>query len=83
MPVRKKLILEALEVHRCALPLPANILVVVRGQSYRQDLEAIKHYIAEVKPVLVGVDGGADALLSLVISRTWLSAIWTVLVIRL
>ncbi|NLZ92904.1 MAG: hypothetical protein GX922_02620 [Firmicutes bacterium] len=39
-----------------------HTLVVVRGQSYREDLEAIKQYIDEVKPVLVGVDGGADAL---------------------
>jgi uncharacterized membrane-anchored protein len=38
-------------------------LVVVRGQSYRNDLQAVKHYIDEVKPVLIGVDGGADALL--------------------
>ena len=80
----KKLILEALEVPPLRTAFAGkHTLVVVRGQSYRQDLEAIKHYIAEVKPVLVGVDGGADALLSLVISRTWLSAIWTVLVIRL
>ncbi|NLZ38830.1 MAG: hypothetical protein GX893_04400 [Firmicutes bacterium] len=40
-----------------------HTLVVVRGQSYREDLKAIKQYIDEVKPVLVGVDGGADALL--------------------
>jgi uncharacterized membrane-anchored protein len=40
-----------------------HTLVVVRGQSYREDLLAIRHYLEEVKPVLVGVDGGADALL--------------------
>ncbi len=40
-----------------------HALVVVRGQSYREDLLAIRHYIEEVRPVLVGVDGGADALL--------------------
>lgn len=38
-------------------------LVVVRGQSYREDLQAIKHYVEEMKPVLIGVDGGADALI--------------------
>ena len=60
----KKLILEALEVPPLRTAFAGkHTLVVVRGQSYRQDLEAIKHYIAEVKPVLVGVDGGADALL--------------------
>jgi len=36
---------------------------VVRGKSYREDLKAIKHYLDEIKPVLIAVDGGADALL--------------------
>ena len=40
-----------------------HVLVVVRGQSYREDLKAVGHYLDEVKPVLIGVDGGADALL--------------------
>jgi len=39
-----------------------HVLVVVRGESYKEDLEAIRSYINEVKPVLLGVDGGADAL---------------------
>ena len=39
------------------------VLVVVRGQNYRQDLTTIQSYIDEVNPVLVGVDGGADALI--------------------
>ncbi|GAW91670.1 putative cytokinetic ring protein SteA [Calderihabitans maritimus] len=38
-------------------------LIVVRGQNYREDLQAIKIYIEEMRPVLIGVDGGADALL--------------------
>ena len=40
-----------------------HVLVVVRGYDYRQDLDALKSYIRDVRPVLVGVDGGADALL--------------------
>jgi uncharacterized membrane-anchored protein len=40
-----------------------HVLVVVRGTNYREDLGALSAYIGEVKPVLVGVDGGADALL--------------------
>jgi uncharacterized membrane-anchored protein len=40
-----------------------HVLIVVRGNNYKEDLAAIKTYIDEVKPVLVGVDGGADALL--------------------
>lgn len=40
-----------------------HTLVVVRGATYREDLRAVSHYIMEQKPVLIGVDGGADALL--------------------
>lgn len=40
-----------------------HTLIVVRGQNYKDDLVAIRSYIEEVKPVLVGVDGGADALM--------------------
>lgn len=40
-----------------------QVLVVVRGHHYREDLLAIHSYIREIRPVLVGVDGGADALL--------------------
>jgi uncharacterized membrane-anchored protein len=40
-----------------------HVLVVVRGTNFREDLAALRAYIADVKPVLVGVDGGADALL--------------------
>ncbi len=38
-------------------------LIVVRGQNYKRDLKAIKPYINEKKPVIIGVDGGADALI--------------------
>ena len=39
-----------------------HVLVVVRGYNYKQDLAALRPYIREVRPVLIGVDGGADAL---------------------
>lgn len=42
-----------------------HALVVVRGQGYHDDIQAIRSYIDEVKPVLIGVDGGADALFEL------------------
>lgn len=42
-----------------------HVVVVVRGHNYRADLFALRSYIAEVKPVLIGVDGGADALLEM------------------
>ena len=41
-----------------------HVLVVVRGYDYKEDLSALRSYIRELKPILVGVDGGADALLS-------------------
>lgn len=40
-----------------------HALVVVRGKDYRNDLSIIRSYIEEVRPVLIGVDGGGDALL--------------------
>jgi uncharacterized membrane-anchored protein len=40
-----------------------HVLVVVRGNRFREDLAALRPYIREFKPVMVGVDGGADALL--------------------
>ncbi len=42
-----------------------HVLVVVRGHDYQEDLAALRRYIDEMHPVLVGVDGGADALLEL------------------
>ena len=40
-----------------------HVLIVVRGYSYKEDLRALKPYIREYKPVVIGVDGGADAVL--------------------
>ena len=40
-----------------------HVLIVVRGRTYREDLRALRAYIGDVRPVLVGVDGGADAIL--------------------
>jgi uncharacterized membrane-anchored protein len=39
-----------------------HCLIVVRGYDYKADLYALRSYIREFKPVLIGVDGGADAL---------------------
>ena len=39
-----------------------HALVVVRGHDYRKDLRLLRPYIRECQPVLLGVDGGADAL---------------------
>jgi uncharacterized membrane-anchored protein len=40
-----------------------HALIVVRGTTYKRDLRALRAYIEDTKPVLVGVDGGADAIL--------------------
>ena len=42
-----------------------HALVVVRGHDYKSDLAALRSYIKEYRPVLIGVDGGADALLEM------------------
>ena len=40
-----------------------HVLVVVRGPGYREDLAALNAYIRDVHPLIVAVDGGADAVL--------------------
>jgi uncharacterized membrane-anchored protein len=40
-----------------------HALVVARGPGYKRDLAIVRPYIRDFKPVLVGVDGGADALI--------------------
>lgn len=42
-----------------------HTLVVVRGESYKEDLAIIRTYIRDMKPVLIGVDGGADAIIEI------------------
>lgn len=55
-----------------SLPLPdlatsfagRHVLIVVRGgQDAAADLAALKSYISEMQPVIIGVDGGADVVL--------------------
>jgi uncharacterized membrane-anchored protein len=40
-----------------------HALVVARGYRHQEDLQALRSYIREFKPVMIGVDGGANALL--------------------
>jgi uncharacterized membrane-anchored protein len=39
-----------------------HALVVARGPGYKRDLRMVKPYVRAFKPVLIAVDGGADAL---------------------
>jgi uncharacterized membrane-anchored protein len=40
-----------------------HALVVARGPGHKRDLRIVRAYIRNFKPVLIAVDGGADALL--------------------
>ncbi len=40
-----------------------HALVVARGPGYKRDLAIVRPYVRDFRPVLVGVDGGADALI--------------------
>ena len=40
-----------------------QVLIVVRGYHYKEDLATLRPYIREYRPVMIGVDGGADAII--------------------
>lgn len=62
----KFLILDPVEVPELRTQIAGrHALIVVRGEGYREDLAIIKSYLQDVRPVLIGVDGGADALLEM------------------
>jgi len=59
----RELLLDGVGVPDIRTPVDGrHVLVVVRGYDYRQDLAALRPYIREYRPLLIGVDGGADAL---------------------
>ncbi len=61
---------QELLLHGQGVPMTRTVLtgrpvvVVVRGYDYREDLRGLRRFIREQRPVLVGVDAGADALLA-------------------
>jgi uncharacterized membrane-anchored protein len=60
----RDLLLEGLDLPPLRTSLrDRHVLVVVRGHDYKKDLVTLRGYISEFRPVLIGVDGGADALL--------------------
>jgi uncharacterized membrane-anchored protein len=65
MALEREYLLEAIRLPEIRTELMGrHVLVVVRGYSYKEDLAALRRgYVADFRPVLVGVDGGADALL--------------------
>lgn len=59
----RDLLLDGVGVPDIMTPIAGrHCLIVVRGYDYKLDLEVLRPYIREFKPVLIGVDGGADAL---------------------
>lgn len=60
----KELLLEGIGVPEIETAIEGrHVLIVVRGYDYRSDLDALRPYISEYRPLLMGVDGGADALI--------------------
>lgn len=59
----RALIIDRVGVPEIKLALRGRqVLVVAAGYNYLEDLAALKHYIKEYQPVLIGVEAGADAL---------------------
>ena len=60
----KDLLLDGVGIPKIRTKLEGRqALIVVRGYHYKEDLATLKPYIREYRPVLIGVDGGADAIL--------------------
>ncbi len=60
----RDLLLDGVGVPDITTPIDGrHVLVVVRGYHYKDDLATLRPYIIEYRPVLIGVDGGADAIL--------------------
>nr|WP_255430259.1 putative cytokinetic ring protein SteA [Streptomonospora sp. PA3] len=58
------LLVDGLGVPAVSTPIEGrHVLVAVRGYRHREDLAALRPYIRQFRPVLIGVDGGADELM--------------------
>ncbi|GAB3736865.1 putative cytokinetic ring protein SteA [Amycolatopsis oliviviridis] len=59
----RSLILDGVGVPEIRVPLrDRHALVVAGGNGHAEDLKKLKKYISEHRPVLIGVDAGADTL---------------------
>ncbi|SDJ24209.1 Uncharacterized membrane-anchored protein [Frankineae bacterium MT45] len=64
MKLEGDLLLEGVGVPAIATKFEGrHVILVVRGYEYKADLASLKSYIREYRPLLVGVDGGADVLI--------------------
>jgi uncharacterized membrane-anchored protein len=60
----KEILLESVDLPNLRTKFDGrHALIVVRGHDHKKDLAALRAYIRELKPIMVGVDGGADALI--------------------
>jgi len=60
----RALLLDGVGVPDVRTPIAGrHALIVVRGYHYKEDLRTLRPYVKEYRPVLIGVDGGADAIL--------------------
>lgn len=65
MAVERDLLLEGAGVPLLPVRLAGRpVVVCVRGYGHAEDLRRLRRFVADARPVLVGVDGGADALLA-------------------
>jgi len=60
----RALLLDRAGVPQIDTPIEGRqVLIVVRGDQHKEDLAMLRPYIREYRPILIGVDGGADAIL--------------------
>ncbi|GMA31647.1 putative cytokinetic ring protein SteA [Litorihabitans aurantiacus] len=60
----RDLLLDGIGVPRVETKIEGRaVLIVVRGYHYKEDLAMLRSFIRESRPVLIGVDGGADAII--------------------
>lgn len=66
LEAEKSILLESIDLPHIKTRFSGrHVLVVVRGHDFKRDLKALRPYMREMRPVLVAVDGGADALLEM------------------
>jgi uncharacterized membrane-anchored protein len=59
----RTLILDGVGVPELRVPIRGRqVLIVAPGRSHAEELASLKRYISEHRPVLIGVDAGADTL---------------------
>ncbi|TDE90289.1 hypothetical protein EXU48_17585 [Occultella glacieicola] len=64
MKRERELLLDGVGVPRISTKIEGrHVLIVVRGYSYKEDLAMLRSYVREYRPILIGVDGGADAII--------------------